>query len=92
MFQVTPQAVRNWTLTGQLDGEQAHKGTWLFHESAIERFRAQRHAANTLPPARGGELSSRPTIRKPIDPAKRYRLPTGEIVTGAEVLRRRGEA
>lgn len=58
-----------------------------------------RHNDDTLSPVRGGELSSQPTIRtsarraaKPIDPDKRYRLPSGEVITGSEVLRRRGQA
>lgn len=79
-------------MTGKLEGELAAKNTYLVHESALAEFRERRHAANILPPARGGELSNRPSIRRPIDPGKRYRLPTGEIVTGAEVVRRRGEA
>lgn len=93
MFGLQAQTVRWWILTGKLDGEQASNGRYLISALAVERFRAQRHAANTLPPARAGETSSRPTIRKPIDPAKRYRVKgTDEVITGAEVLRRRGEA
>jgi hypothetical protein len=89
-FGVSPQAVRMWILTGQLEGEQAPKGTWLIHESAVEQFRVRRHNCNTPPATRGDETSNRPSVSRSIQPKKRYRIrSTGEIVTGVELLRRR---
>lgn len=92
-FDVTPQAVRLWILTNQLEAEQALMGTWLIHESAIEQFRADRAAAhncNTHCATCNGKPSIRPSVSngaRAIDPAKRYRLKsTGEVVTGAELL------
>lgn len=101
---VTVQSVRNWILTGQLEGEQAGVRTWLVHESAVVRYIARRmataqhraataHNRNTQPPITNGETSIRPSVSngaRAIEPHKRYRLKsTGEIVTGAELLRRR---
>ncbi|GAA1203167.1 helix-turn-helix domain-containing protein [Pseudonocardia alaniniphila] len=91
IFGVTVQTVHHWIRRNHLQADQAKRGTWLVHDSAIERFIAHRHAANTQPSARAGKTSSRPSVR--IDPSKRYRLKgTGEIVTGAELLSRRTEA
>jgi predicted site-specific integrase-resolvase len=92
MLGVQGQTVRWWILTGKLDGELASKNTYLVHESAIADFCARRHGDDTPSADRGGDAGNRSPVRKPIDPAKRYRLPTGEVVTGAEVLRRRSEA
>lgn len=90
MFDVTSTAVRMWISTGRLEGEQATKGTWLIHESAVEQFKARRHNCDTPTAARSGEPSSRPSVRSRVDPAKRYRIKsTGEVITGAELLRRR---
>lgn len=91
MEKVRQQTVRWWIQTGKLQGVLAGPNTYLIHDSAIERFRARRHNRDTPSAIRGGEASSQRPVRRPIDPAKRYRY-KGEIVTGAELLRRRAEA
>lgn len=48
------------------------------------------HDDNTPCSARNGGTSIRPSVRRSIVASKRYRLKsTGEVVTGAELLRRR---
>ena len=90
---VQGQTVRWWILTGKLEGELAGPNTYLIHESALEQFRAERHNRNTQRATSGGRLSNRSAISKPLDPNKTYRIrSTGERVTGAELLRRRGES
>ena len=53
------------------------------------------HNCDTQPSIRNGGTSIRPSVSngaRALDPNKRYRLKsTGEIVTGAEMLRRRNE-
>ena len=50
------------------------------------------HDRDTPDAACNGGTSIRPSVRKSIDPDKRYRLKsTGEVVTGAEMLKRRRE-
>jgi len=93
MFDVSTTTVHQWISKGLLSAERAKRSIFLVHDSAIEQFRARRHPANTQPAARDGKTSSRPSVRSSIDPNKRYRLKgTDEVVTGAEVLRRRGQA
>lgn len=90
VFGVSSQAVRLWTVTGQLCGEQTLMGTWLYHDLAIKQFR---HNRDTQPANRRGGAHNRPSVRKPIDPDKTYRVrSTGERITGAELLRRRAES
>jgi hypothetical protein len=51
------------------------------------------HTDDTPSAARGGEPTNASVVRRQIDPSKRYRLKgSGEVVTGAELLRRRGQA
>lgn len=62
-------------------------------EEVAELMRLRCHADDTPSTTRHGEPSSRPSVRKSIDPGKRYTIKsTGEVVTGAELLRRRGQA
>lgn len=92
-FGVQPLTVRRWIITGKLEGEVAHKNTYLVHASAIEKFKARRHTDDTPPPARQKAPTDASRMRRSIEPDKRYRIKsTGEIVTGAELLWGRGEA
>jgi hypothetical protein len=51
------------------------------------------HSGDTLRPATAVETATSPRIRRKIDPDKRYRIrDTGEVVTGAELLKKRGQA
>lgn len=50
------------------------------------------HTTDTPAPTANGGTTNASAMRRKIDPAKRYRLPTGEKLTGAEVLRRRGQS
>lgn len=48
------------------------------------------HTSDTQSAVTDGQSSNRPSVRKPLDPNKTYRIrSTGERVTGAELLRRR---
>ena len=48
------------------------------------------HTTDTPRSARGGKPTDASSMRRKIDPSKRYRLKnSGEVVTGAEILRRR---
>lgn len=50
------------------------------------------HAADTPRSTRRGEPTNASAMRRKIDPGESYRIKsTGEILTGAEVLRRRGQ-
>lgn len=95
--------VYRWICAGQVRADLAGKGTYLVHRSEIDAMRAngdqplldrrdalRRHNRNTQPSTSVGESSNRPSVRKPLDPNKIYRIrSTGERVTGAELLRRR---
>ncbi|WP_158703263.1 helix-turn-helix domain-containing protein [Pseudonocardia dioxanivorans] len=91
VFKVQTQTVRWWIKIGKLEGQMAG-ASYMVHASAVRKFAQARRASNTRPSARDGETTNRPSVRKPIDPSKRYRLKSGEVITGAEVLRRRGES
>lgn len=50
------------------------------------------HTTDTRASASGGGTTDAPAMRRSINPGKRYRLRSGEVVTGAEILRKRGQA
>ncbi|MCF7552205.1 hypothetical protein [Pseudonocardia sp. WMMC193] len=88
--------------------QMAKNGEWPFEDIPIlklgKRFKiptaallkylgVEPHNGNTQPSTSEGRSSNTSAMRRQIDPNKRYRLkPSGEIVTGAELLRRRAEA
>ena len=98
--------VYRWICAGRVRADLAGKGTYLVHRSEIDRVRdngnqpvldrrsaVMRHNRDTQPADRRGGAHNRPSVRKPLDPNKIYRIrSTGERVTGAELLRRRAES